>query len=271
LALDVIFLLPCAPMNTREVTPLILTWNEEPNLRRCLDGLRWAVRVVVVDSGSTDATPAICAEYPNVELVVRPFDNHTDQWNFGLYQVTTPWVLSLDADYGVSEAFVSEMKALEPEAGEVAWYAHFCFRVYGRPLRGSLYPPRAVLFDRKKCRYVADGHTQMLDLAGSCGTMKTFLDHDDRKPLSRWFDSQLKYARLEAEKLESEPHLAGFPDRLRRMIWPAAPATFIYTLVIKGVILDGWPGWFYVLQRTYAELILSLILLERRLATRTSH
>jgi hypothetical protein len=54
-------------------------------------------------------------------------------------------------------------------------------------------------------------------------------------------------------------------DRLRRMIWPAAPAAFLYTLLLKGVILDGWPGWFYALQRTYAELVLSLILLERKI------
>lgn len=252
-------------MNLLDITPLILTWNEEPNLRRCLDGLGWAERVVVVDSGSTDGTAAICAEYENVAILVRPFDNHTAQWNFGLDQVATPWVLSLDADYGVPEAFVSEMAALEPEAGEVAWYAPFRFLIHGRPLRGSLYPPRAVLFDRAKCRYVADGHTQRLDIAGPSGTMKTRLDHDDRKPLSRWFDSQLKYARLEAEKLLGEERPAGLADRLRRMIWPAAPATFVYTLLVKGVILDGWPGWFYVLQRTYAELILSLILLERRL------
>jgi hypothetical protein len=99
---------------------------------------------------------------------------------------------------------------------------------------------------------------------GAIGEVRLRVDHDDRKPLLRWFDSQLKYARLEAEKLESEPHPAGLPDRLRKMIWPAAPAAFLYTLFGKGVVFDGWPGLFYALQRTYAELVLSLILLEKR-------
>jgi hypothetical protein len=54
-------------------------------------------------------------------------------------------------------------------------------------------------------------------------------------------------------------------DLLRRRIWPAAPAVFLYTLFAKGAVLDGWPGWFYVLQRTCAEVMLSLILLEKRL------
>jgi hypothetical protein len=49
------------------------------------------------------------------------------------------------------------------------------------------------------------------------------------------------------------------------MIWPAVPASLIYTLLAKRVILDGWPGWYYAFRRTYAELLLSLELLDRKL------
>ena len=86
-------------MNLAEITPLILTWNEEANIGRTLEGLTWAARIVVVDSGSTDGTAALVARHPNAELVYREFDNHAAQWNFGLDQVDTPWVLALDADY----------------------------------------------------------------------------------------------------------------------------------------------------------------------------
>jgi glycosyltransferase involved in cell wall biosynthesis len=251
-------------MSPASITPLVLTWNEEENLRRCLAGLTWADRVIVVDSGSSDGTLAICGEFPNVEVVVRPFDNHTAQWNHGLGLVGTPWVLSLDADYIVPDNFVRELADLPDDPGTAAYYARFRYLVHGRPLRGTLYPPRAILFDRERCRYVADGHTQLLRVDGESGQLMTSIDHDDRKPLSRWLDSQIKYARLEAEKLESDPHPAGLPDRLRKMIWPAAPAAFLYTLFVKGVILDGWPGLFYALQRTYAELVLSLVILEKR-------
>lgn len=252
------------PMNLETITPLVLTWNEEPNLRRCLDALTWATRIVVVDSGSSDGTLAICAAYPNVDVVVRPFDNHTAQWNHGLVHVKTRWVLSLDADYLLNEEFVRELGSLPESPRESAFYAGFQYLVFGRPLRGTLYPPRALFFNRESCRYVADGHTQLLVIDGEAGKLQTRIAHDDRKPLSRWFASQIKYAHLEAVKLESEEHPASRPDRLRRMIWPAAPAAFIYTLFIKGIILDGWPGWFYVLQRTYAELVLSLVLLEQK-------
>ncbi len=255
-------------MNLSSITPVVLTWNEEPNLRRCLDGLGWADRVVVVDSGSTDNTLAICSEYTNVRVNLRAFDNHTHQWNHGVALAETDWILSLDADYVLNGDFVRELESIAPATKHSAWFAPFRFLISGHPLRGSLYPPRAVLFNRIHCRYHPDGHTQLLHVDGSVGILKSRIDHDDRKPLSRWFESQRKYAVLEAEKLLADDAPGGMADRLRRMIWPAAPAAFVYTLLVKGVILDGWPGWFYVFQRTFAELMLSLVLLEKRLERR---
>lgn len=252
-------------MNLGEITALILTWNEAPNLKRCLERLRWAQRIVIVDSGSKDETLAIAATFSQVEVAQRAFDNHTAQWNYGVDQVTTPWVLALDADYMVPESLPEELLDLAPDDETSAYEATFRYCVMGRPLRGSLYPPRALLFRKDRCRYVQDGHTQLLQVEGKVGRLRSIIDHDDRKPLGRWLNSQRHYAVLEAEKLCSNAEVHGWPDRLRRMIWPAAPACFLYTLFVKGVILDGWPGLYYVLQRTYAELLLSLEMLDRKI------
>ena len=90
--------------------------------------------------------------------------------------------------------------------------------------------------------------------------------HDDRKPLSHWIASQVRYMRLEADKLESAPDSAlASVDRLRKLIVVAPPLMFVRCLFIGGGILDGWAGLFYALQRATAELILSLSLVERRL------
>ena len=91
--------------------------------------------------------------------------------------------------------------------------------------------------------------------------------HDDRKPLSRWFASQQGYARLEADYLlKADAGTLSASDRLRRMAWPAPIVMFFYVLVIKGCLLDGWPGWFYALQRVLAECMIALELIDRRLA-----
>lgn len=257
-------------MKLCDITPLVLTYNEEPNINRCLEGLRWAPRVVVIDSGSTDLTVAICRKFPNVEVIHRAFDNHTAQWNHGLDQVATSWVLTLDSDYMINEDLTRELQNLGSPSSVKAWAGGFHYVMWGKRLRGTLYPPRIIFFETKSFRYEQDGHTQILKIEGPIGNLQTKIDHDDCKPLSRWLDSQRKYAALEADKLSREVAYKGTADRLRKMIWPAAPAAFIYTLFIKRLILDGWPGLYYVLQRTYAELLLSLELLGRRLKPENS-
>ena len=246
-----------------DITPVILTLNEAPNLERCLQQLRWAKRVVIVDSGSSDETPVIAARHDNVDFIVRAFDDHTSQWNYALGVARTDWVLSLDADYVLGSGFESELRSLVVGDEIDAWEAAFRYTVFGRPLRASLYPPRLVLFRRDRCHYEQDGHTQLLRARGATGRLRTPIEHDDRKPLARWLAAQDRYAVLEAEKLASASRDSlGLPDRLRRTGWAAIPATLVYTLLVKGTIRDGWRGWYYALQRTLAEILLALRLLE---------
>jgi len=251
-------------MNLHDITPLILTWNEEPNIRRCLERLRWAREVVILDSGSTDATAAIAAEFPNTRLLVRPFDDHTTQWNFGVDACSTTWVLSLDCDYVLGTGFEDELARLDANTACDAFHASFRYLIHGQPLRACLYPPRAVLFRNDRCRYIADGHTQALSIPGIVAHLVTKIDHDDRKSLNRWFSSQDKYALLEAEKLAARTRLCP-QDRIRRVIVIAPWLVFFYTLVVRGALFDGWRGWYYAFQRMIAEIMLSLRLLERRI------
>jgi glycosyltransferase involved in cell wall biosynthesis len=250
-------------MKLEDITPLILTYNEEPNLARTLSRLAWAPEVVVLDSGSTDATHEIAASFPNVRFEVRAFDDHTTQWNFGVDACRTAWALALDADYVLGIGFEEEMARLDGSAD--AYNAAFRYLISGQALRGSLYPPRAVLFAKARCHYVQDGHTQLLNVQGTLGNLKTKIDHDDRKPLTRWLSSQDKYAQLEAEKLSTaNPAKLRLQDKLRLTCWAAVPASLVFTLLVKGTLWDGWRGWYYALQRVLAEMLLALRLLERR-------
>lgn len=252
-------------MKTEDITPLVLTFNEAPNIGRCLARLAWARRVVVLDSFSEDDTIAIARSFPNVEVCQRRFDNHTDQWNHGVGLVATPWVLSLDADYVLEDALVEELRRIEPRSGIAAYFARFRYCVHGRPLRGSLYPPRAVLFQCALARYVDDGHTQLLEPAGATAFLAGAILHDDRKPLAGWAANQVRYARLEAVKLLGRPREAlSRTDRLRLTGFLGPLLVLPYCLVVRRGALDGWPGFYYALQRLIAESLLCLFLLERR-------
>jgi glycosyltransferase involved in cell wall biosynthesis len=249
------------------ITPLILTYDEAPNIARTLDRLRWAKRIVIVDSGSSDGTLDIVRGYPQVVVVSRPFDDFVHQWNYGLSQVTEPWVLSLDADYALSDELIDELGALAP-APEISGYrAGFIYRVQGRSLRGSLYPPRVVLFRKDRGVYRQEGHTQQLTIADPVLSLRGRIYHDDRKPLGRWLLSQRRYAQEEAALLLSQPML-GRADRIRRTGWAGPIAVFLYTLFVKRCLFDGWPGWYYAFQRTMAELLLALELIDLRLRDR---
>jgi glycosyltransferase involved in cell wall biosynthesis len=249
-----------------DITPLVITYNEAANIARTLDRLAWACRIVVIDSGSTDQTVEIIRSYPQAEVIHRPFDDFASQCNFGISQVATAWVLSLDADYELSEALVTELRSLRPDASIAGYRARFIYRIYGRPLRGTLYPPRTVLYRKDKASYRNEGHGHRVVVAGEIAPLSGVIYHDDRKPLARWIVSQQRYACREAEHLlASDPKVLGRTDRIRLAAWPAPAAVFIYTLIFKGCLLDGWRGWYYALQRLLAETMIALEIIDRRL------
>ncbi|HEX4132666.1 MAG TPA: glycosyltransferase family 2 protein [Pirellulales bacterium] len=260
-------------MNPDQITPVVLTCNEAPNIGRCLERLRWAREVLVVDSFSTDETLNIVGEFPNTRVCQRTFDDFANQWHYALDhgEIQTPWILALDADYMVTDEFLAEVNDLAERPAISAYVAPFVFAIWGRPLRGSVYPPVAVLFRKNCCRYRQDGHAYRLVVErGETVSLSSPLVHDDRKSLGRWLQSQSKYMDLEAEKLLATPRgrLSG-TDRLRRYT-PLAPIlVLLYSLVVKRGGFDGPAGWFYAWQRCAAEAILQLKLLERRLAGST--
>ena len=226
------------------ITPLILTYNEAPNIGRILRRLTWAKRIVVIDSYSTDETLEILRSFPQVEVYQREFDTAANQDNYGLDQITTEWALSLDADYLLTDELIEEIKNLKPQDSVNAYWARFKYCVFGKTLRGSLYPPRRIL----------EGQTAWLS---------SYVLHDDRKPLSRWLKSQDRYMLLEVEKLRQTPRgRLALIDAMRRSKILAPFAVMFYCLIIQRGILDGWAGWYYALQRTLAEILLAIRLTE---------
>ena len=246
-----------------KITPLILTYNEAPNIGRTLERLTWAERIVVVDSFSDDSTVKILSSYPQVEIFQRHFDHFANQCNYGLEQVKTEWVLSLDADYILSNELIEELQFLPEHLLKDAYFAKFKYCIFGKPLRGSLLPPRKVLYRKDKAIYIEDGHAHRVEVAGNYEYLSGYVNHDDRKSLSRWLQSQDRYLLIEARKLLTTPtSKLSFGDRLRKQKVIAPIAILLYCLILKGGILDGWEGWYYAWQRVLAEILLAIRLIE---------
>jgi hypothetical protein len=261
--LDLKQLKPVLPL-----TVLLLTYNEEANIERTLSALKWVPSIVAIDSGSSDRTLEILASEPTVTVMHRTFDSFADQCNFGLDLIKTEWVLSLDADYVVTPALAAEICAYfhATEQIEFAGFAiPFRYCISGKPLRGTLLPPRICMYRTAGAKYRNDGHGHRVDVPGKVGRLRHPILHDDRKPLERWLASQLGYLTIETQKLQTTPSSQlSIADRLR-LKTPLAPlAALVLCLFVNGGILDGWQGWTYAFQRCYAEILLKLMLLETR-------
>ncbi len=251
-----------------QITPLILTYNEAPNIGRTLERLNWARDIVVIDSFSSDETVEIASRFPQVRVLQRTFDTHRSQWSFGLMEtgIKSDWVLALDADYVLTPELVEELSALQPLPMTQGYRAGFVYCIKGRPIRGSAYPPVIALYRRANANYLQDGHTQRIKLLGEVRDLRSPILHDDRKPLAHWIEAQSRYMKLEAEKLsQCDSGQLGWADRLRKARVVAPFAVFFYCMFVKGAILDGRIGLYYACQRAFSELLLSLYLIENDL------
>jgi glycosyltransferase involved in cell wall biosynthesis len=249
------------------LTALVLTYNEQENIRRNLEALVWVPKVIIVDSFSNDQTLEIARSFPNVQVVQRVFDTYANQRNAGLDRIDTEWVLTLDADYVLTAELQEEIKKLEPPSDLTVYWAEFDYCILGRPLRASIYPPRVALFRTKRARYVDEGHSEQLRVKGKLAKLKGKIWHDDRKPLNRWFQSQNRYSEIEATYLlGAKNEELNRADRIRKKWLVVAPMGMpIYLLLVRGLIFDGWNGWYYAFQRTVAEMMLAIRLLEHKL------
>jgi glycosyltransferase involved in cell wall biosynthesis len=247
------------------ITPVLLTYNEEQNIARTLSHLAWAKDIVVLDSGSTDRTVSILTNFSNVRMFNRPFDTHAKQWRYAIEetQIATDWILRLDADYQMTDALVSELAQLDPDAPVSAYRVGFDYAIFSRKLVSSLYPPNTILL-RKGCFSIWDkGHTEAWDVAGPVVTLNARIIHDDWKPTGQWLIGQARYMQRELEWFRVRN--SGL-IRWLRLSPPLMPiAVFLYCLFGKGLLFNGRAGVFYALQRMVAEAVLSLMVLESKL------
>ncbi len=96
-------------MSLPKLSVTIITFNEENNIRDCLENIKWADEIIVVDSFSTDKTVEICRQYTD-KIIQRKWPGHVDQKQFALKQATGDWILSLDADERLSKGATLEIQ-----------------------------------------------------------------------------------------------------------------------------------------------------------------
>lgn len=243
-----------------EVGVFILAKNEQQNIGRCLESLRTSSwDAIVLDSGSTDRTRQVAAEFDFAEVRDFVYTDHCTAYN----QITSKLgaeyahVVILDADMAVSEALQRELKALLSDrcgAPQVI-KAEIQMCVEGMPLRlGSLCPPKAFVFAVGRSYFVSVGHGEALDEGIEPVLAKEKLRHDDRKSYASFLQSQARYSQnLVIRKAAGE--ISG-RDRLRTTTPFLIFAVPFVSYFLKGGFLVGKSGALYALDRLIAEAIM---------------
>lgn len=242
---------------------LVLTLNEERDLPRCLASVSSCDDVVILDSGSTDATVAI-AKSAGARTFSRPFDDFAGQRNFAQRSIAFrhPWVFHLDADEQFTPELDAECRAAAARTDIDGFWVAPRMLWKGRWIpRCTDYPAWQARFVRAPgFVFVQSGHGQREAPNMSMGRLHSNYLHDlSSGGESEWLEKHRRYARAEARE-----HLANpAPFRLRDLFagealarrralkrlsygMPFRPALrFIYQYVLRAGFLDGAPGLRY--------------------------
>ena len=252
-------------MSTRPpISACVITLNEADRIEACLDSLAFCDEIVVVDSGSTDATRELAAAH-GARVLLRAFDGYRTQKDHAVRNARQDWILFLDADERVTPALRASIEAAR-DAGFAAT-GYRCARAteyFGAFLRhGNAYPDRVLrLFDRRHGGFRGDREIhEHVEVDGPVATLAGDLEHHAYRSLDDQLQRLERYARMMAAHL----HDAG--RRARRVNILINPAwRFLRGYLLRGGFRDGWRGLVYasVEARYVREKFIRLWLLQQQ-------
>jgi len=226
----------------------IITFNEADRIGDCLASLAFCDEIVVVDSGSSDATRDL-AEAAGARVLVRPFDGFRSQKQFAVEQAAHDWVLCLDADERVSATLRASIQAAREHGFAAASGYRFArlSEYFGKFLRhGNAYPDRVLrLFDRRRGGW--RGQREVHEAASVDGTVQTLagdLIHHPYRSLDQQLAKTQRYARMMAEHDFARGKRASLAALVLSPAW-----RFWRGYVLRAGFLDGWHGLVYAYVR----------------------
>lgn len=248
-----------------DITVIILTYNEEKNIKYALENVNgWAKQIIVLDSYSTDSTIDICSNY-DVDIYYNKFKNFSSQRKHSLTHtdIKSEWIFILDADEYLTDELkkeISELLSSDKNKSD-GYYINRRFYWKGKWLKRGFYPTTLLRFGRKG-QLDCDNrpiNEHLICKSGNTSILNhDFIDHN-RKDLDDWVIKHNSYATREAEQLlvKDDSHYRLFKNQyerkrwIRKNIWNNLPPIvrpfiyFIYRYFIQLGFLDGKQGFMY--------------------------
>jgi glycosyltransferase involved in cell wall biosynthesis len=274
------------PPHSVPLSVVVLTLDEEPNIRRCLGSVGWAEQVVVVDAGSVDGTAAV-ARALGADVVEQPWLGFSAQREFALRLplIRHDWVYFVDADEWASSQLAAEIagRLARPDC---AGFAHRLRLVFmGTWIRHcGWYQGSWVvrLVDRRHTSWDGGTFGERACVDGRVRRLRHDIVDEDRKGLAAWLRKHVRYAELESERRAAAPgsltrvraQRRGGSSRplartiLKELIFPRVPARpaalFLYMYVVRLGFLDGLAGLRFCLYHAWFEMSVSALRADAR-------
>jgi glycosyltransferase involved in cell wall biosynthesis len=232
-----------------KLSVVIITFNEEKNILRCLDSVRdIADEVVVIDSNSTDKTIQLC-EQQGCRVFTRKFDFHAKQKQYAVNQATYDWIFSIDADEILSDELKIEIGSLfekvklpetdvQPENSGYIIPRRLFYMGHRMMMSGADKTIR--LFDRRKARFALVPIHEYVKVDGPVGSLKGKIIHYSYRDIAHHIETINSYTSYAAEGYKkANKSFSKF------WVFLKFPVTFFIHYIIRGGILDGYPGFMW--------------------------
>lgn len=220
------------------ISAVIITYDEQDRIKKCLESIKWVDEIIIVDAGSTDETLKICKEYTDKIYVVN-WQGYAKQKNFGIEKAKGDWILSIDSDEIVPKELEEEIKNailedkyhgyfiprksffLEKWINHCGWYPDYQLRLFKKG------------YGKFKERPVHEG----VEVHGEKGNLKNVLIHYPYKDINKYFEKFNEYTSLAAGELNKKRKFS-----LLRLIFEPR-FVFFRSYILKKGFLDGRAGF----------------------------
>lgn len=246
----------------KKLSVIIITHNEEDNIEECLESVKWADEIVVLDSFSEDETVNICRRYTD-KIFQSKFTNFSLQKNMVLDRATNDWVLSIDADERITPRLKTQIvMVINEESKEYSGYyiprRNYFFGEWVRHC--DLYPDYVLrLFRKSKSRFRDKMVHESVSLKGKAGWIEQPLEHYTYGSINDFIDRMKRYTTLSVQQMRRD----GKKSRWYNLIVNPG-AAFLKMYFIKKGFLDGKLGFIVCVLFSYYAFMKYAKLWERK-------
>lgn len=245
-----------------------MIYNEEAQIRQCLDTVKWVDEIVICDSFSTDRTIDICREYTD-KIYQRKFDNFGNQKKWLMDKPSNEWVLFVEADERFPSELADEIRSrLAAAEGFDGYWMPFRNFIFGREMKGSFWIFKKIKLYRKGKGGWEDKQVHAgFILDGKAGELKNAVLHYPYPGLNTMLVKILRATRLEALQLIQNKKRVGFLDTLKAVCW--IPMRFYVFYFKMGDYKSGIPGFVFSLVTSFYNIGVNIQYWKIRLCGRT--